>query len=92
MHRQLLCTSTTLLYNYLLRSHGRRQYGRHLKTANKRREIQCTWVQPEETCGAAEVLPGECWIFLKVINENVIQGLRHVDSIQNIWICKSRKK
>lgn len=49
-----------------------------------------TWVQPEEACGAAKVLPGEGRIFLEVINEHFIQSLGHVGPIQNIRICRKR--
>ena len=52
------------------------------------RRLGCalTWVQPEEARRAAKVLPCEGWILLEVINEDFIQSLRHIDSIQNVWI------
>lgn len=33
-----------------------------------------TWVQPEESSGAAKVLPGQCGIPFKVVHKNRIQG------------------
>lgn len=50
-----------------------------------------TWVQPEEACRAAKILPGESWIFVEVINEHFIQSLGHIGSIQNIWIYGKRE-
>ena len=51
-----------------------------------------TWVQPEEARGAAKVLPGESRVFLEVIDEHVVQSLRHVRSVQDIWICRKREE
>lgn len=47
---------------------------------------QCTWIESEETGGASKELPGESRILLEVTDEDVIQSLRHVDAIENVWI------
>lgn len=40
-----------------------------------------TWIDPEETSGAAKILPGQCWVSPEVLHENRVQGFRHVDAI-----------
>lgn len=49
-----------------------------------------TWIEPEEACGAAEILPSESWIFLEVVNEYFIQSLRHIGAIKNVWIYRKK--
>lgn len=52
-----------------------------------------TWVEPEESSGAAKILPGQCGIPFKVVHKNRIQGFRHVNAIQDVRVCggKNRK-
>lgn len=49
-----------------------------------------TRIQPEKARGAAEILPGERWVFLEVVNEDVIQSLGHIGAVQDIRIYRMR--
>lgn len=45
-----------------------------------------TWVLSEETFGAPKVLPGQCWVSVKIIYEYFIQSLGPVNSIYDVRI------
>lgn len=51
-----------------------------------------TWVDPEETCGAAKVLPGERRVLQEVVHKDVIQCLRVVNGVQDVWVCKHKAR
>lgn len=54
--------------------------------------ILFTWVQPEESSGAAKVLPGQCGIPFKVVHKNRIQGFWHVNSIEDGRVCGGARR
>lgn len=49
-----------------------------------------TRIQPEKARGAAEILPGERWVLLEVVNEDFIQSLGHIGAVQDIRIYGMR--
>lgn len=53
-------------------------------------DSQCTWIESEKTSGASKVLPRESRVLLEVTDEDVIQSLRHVRTIKNVWIYTPR--
>lgn len=49
-----------------------------------------TWVEPEESSGAAKVLPSQRGIPFKVVHKNRIQSFWHVNAIQNVRVCGAK--
>lgn len=45
-----------------------------------------TRVDPEEAGGAAKVLPGQRGILLEVVDEDVVERLRVVDGVEDVWV------
>lgn len=85
------CLSAALLVGPWHFRHGRNEKKKRLPLRWYDWQFKAhTWIQPEEACGAAEILPSERWIFLEVVNEYIIQSLRHKGSIQNVWIYRKK--
>lgn len=51
------------------------------------KQVKLTRIDPEESGGAAEVLPGERGVLQEVPDEDVVERLRVVDGVQDDGVC-----
>lgn len=52
-------------------------------------QVRLTRIDPEESGGAAKVLPGERGVLQEVSDEDVVKRLRVVDGVQDDGVCRA---